>query len=321
MDALKPPGQLKLTGNVDANWKAFKQQFLLYLSAVGVDRRADERKIAMLLTVAGTDAIEVFNTFVFAQPEDRDKFEEVLKMFDGHCLSKKNETYERYVFRSRVQHQGETFDNFLTDLKLKAQTCNFGDLRDSMVRDQIVFGTTDKKLREKLLRETELTLGNAIKICQASELARQLVLTFNEPALSAASQDGDAVHALSVKGKQRGKFKFKDKETFSCKRCGEKHKVRQCPAYGKTCAKCKGKNHYAKMCFSKDFKKGHQVHAVTETDDSDDLSETFFIKMVSSEDDDARQTVSAVQNDKWMAPLLVNETIVTFRIDWLLCQS
>ena len=98
-------------------------------------------------------------------------------------------------------------------------------------------------------------LRNAIKICQASERACQLVLTLIEPALGAASQDGDAVHALSVKGKQRGKFKFKDKETFSCKRCSEKHKVRQFPAYGKTCAKCKGKHHYAKRCFSKDMKK------------------------------------------------------------------
>lgn len=29
-----------------------------------------------------------------------------------------------------MQHQVESFDNFLTDLKLKAQSCNFNDLRD-----------------------------------------------------------------------------------------------------------------------------------------------------------------------------------------------
>jgi hypothetical protein len=58
-----------------------------------VDQRADERKIAMLLTVAGTEAIEVFNIFVYAQPEDKDKYDEVLKKFDEHCLSKKNERY------------------------------------------------------------------------------------------------------------------------------------------------------------------------------------------------------------------------------------
>ena len=163
MDAVKPPGPLKLTGNVDASWRTFKQHFQLYIEAVRVAQRAEERKIAMLLTVAGPEAIEVFNTFVFARPEDKGKFDEVVKKFDEHCLSKKNETYERYVFCSHSQHQGESFDNYLTDLKIKAQSCNFRYLKDSMIRDQIVFGTNEKKLQEKLLRETDLTLNSAIK--------------------------------------------------------------------------------------------------------------------------------------------------------------
>lgn len=116
MDAVKPPGPLKLTVNVDASWRALKQQLLLYIAAVGVDPQADERK---------KPCCQVFNIFVFAQPEDKDKFDEVLKEFDKHYLLKKNEMYERYVFRSRLQQQGETFDTFLTDLKIEAQSCNF----------------------------------------------------------------------------------------------------------------------------------------------------------------------------------------------------
>ncbi|KAI4903194.1 hypothetical protein NFI96_028888, partial [Prochilodus magdalenae] len=95
----------------------------------GLDAKPDTRKIAVLLTVAGPQAIEVYNTFVFGEGEDKDKFEDVLKKFDAHCSPKKNETYER----------------------------------DSMIRDQIVFGVSDKKIRERLLREAELTLEGAIK--------------------------------------------------------------------------------------------------------------------------------------------------------------
>ena len=51
MDAQKPPGPLKLNGNVDANWRTFKQKFKLYAGALGIQIRADERKIAMLLTL------------------------------------------------------------------------------------------------------------------------------------------------------------------------------------------------------------------------------------------------------------------------------
>lgn len=67
------------------------------------------------------------------------------------------------------------------------------------------------------------------------------------------------------------------------------------------------------------------MHTVAETDDSDDLSETFFIKRVSCDENndstqptqtrDTGQTVSAVKSDKWIGPLLVNATVVSFRID------
>lgn len=98
-----------------------------------------------------------------------------------------------------------------------------------MIIYQIVFGTNEKKLREKLLRETELTLDSAVKICQASELALQHVLTFKKPAHGATCQEMEAVNALTLKGKPRSKFKNNDskiktteREIFTCKRCGEK---------------------------------------------------------------------------------------------------
>lgn len=320
MDAVKPPSPLKMTGNVDANWRAFKQQFQLYIAAVGVDRRADERKIALLLTIAGAEAIEVFNTFVYEQPDDKDKYEEVLKKFDEHCLAKKNETYERYVFRSRLQQPGESFENFLTDLKIKAQSCNFGDLKNSMIRDQIVFGTNEKKLREKLLREAELTLESAIKICQSSELAKQHALTFQA---APSNSENEPVNAVTMKRKVMSKFRQKDRKReneqtqFSCKKCGETHKPRQCPAFGKTCAKCKKKNHYAKMCRTE-----KKIYSVQDDSGDSDLSDTFFIKMVSCENkvqlqntSGTNQAVSAIIADKWNVPLLANGTIITFKID------
>ena len=97
VDSIKPPGTLKLTENLNANWKTFKQQFELYLAAIGVSETSNKRKIALLLTVAGTEAIEVYNTFTFDPEEDKNKLDAVLKQFDEHCLAKKNETYERYV--------------------------------------------------------------------------------------------------------------------------------------------------------------------------------------------------------------------------------
>lgn len=58
MDVIKPPEQLKLTGNIDYAWKQFYQAFQLYLTATGANDKSGKRKVALLLMIAGSQAIE-----------------------------------------------------------------------------------------------------------------------------------------------------------------------------------------------------------------------------------------------------------------------
>ena len=180
MDQLKPPARLTAEGNLDNNWKVFKQSFDLFMCATDAEDRTGKKKVAMLLTIAGREALELYNSFTFATDAEKDDYDEVIKKFDAHCCPKKNEVYERYVFKCRKQKQGENFDSFLTDLKLKAKTCNFDQLSDSLIRDQIVYGTAEDKVRERLLRETDLDLDKTVKICQAHEAASLHMKKFNE---------------------------------------------------------------------------------------------------------------------------------------------
>ena len=58
---------------------------------------------------------------------------------------------------------------------LKAKTCEFLNLRDSLIKDRIVLGIISQRVRERLLREDDLTLQKAMQICQAAEATeRQL---------------------------------------------------------------------------------------------------------------------------------------------------
>lgn len=112
-----------------------------------------------------------------------------------------------------------------------------------MIHDQIVFRILDKKVRERLLRETELTLAEAMKICQASELAQQHAKTFSEHAkdLDKVAMPVAAVTGPTQKQRRSESKQQKDTEPFACKRCGNQHAPKQCPAYGKICSKCKRK--------------------------------------------------------------------------------
>ncbi|KAL7879765.1 hypothetical protein SRHO_G00020190 [Serrasalmus rhombeus] len=276
-----------------------------------MDNKPGLRRIALLLTVAGPQAIEVFNTFEFATVDDKEDYSKVIEKFEAYCSPKKNIVYERYVFRSRLQQAGETFDCFMTDLKLKAQSCDFGDLKDSMVRDQIVYGILDKKTRERMLKDDKLTLEEAEKICHASELAQQHAKTFAD---TSASVVHESARVAVVRNKvKRNDQQKNNKDATGCKRCGGKHEPRQCPAYGKRCAKCNGKNHFAKQCLTKE--KSRPVRIVEETD----LSETFFVGMVSCENAENGQATEAherhTEDDNWIVSLPINGALVALRID------
>ena len=88
-------------------------------------------------------------------------------------IPKANVTMERHKFNTRVHQRGESFQSYVSDLNNKASTCEFGDLKDEMIKDRLVCGIENGKLRRSLLREDKLTLQKAIELCQISELSEQ----------------------------------------------------------------------------------------------------------------------------------------------------
>ena len=166
MYQIRPPSELKLTGNISESWKSFDQRFSLYMQAVGADDKSDKQKIAIFLTVAGQEALEVYNTLTFTGT-DKEKYDKVITKFKDYCTPQQNETYERFKFHSRKQKEGERIEQFVTDLRLQSQSCNFGELKDSLIRDQIIIGVRDHGVRENLLKNSvhgSNTLKNNTKL-------------------------------------------------------------------------------------------------------------------------------------------------------------
>ena len=148
---MSAPSPLDLNGNVSDNWRKFLQRFKIYLLATEKDQKPVAQQTAIFLHVAGEEAMEVYNTFTFGENEDRTNLEHVIDKFTNYCTPKKNVVFERYQFFSRAQSSGEAIELFVTDLKKKSLTCEFGDLRESLIRDRIVCGVTSQQLKERML--------------------------------------------------------------------------------------------------------------------------------------------------------------------------
>ncbi|GFN80246.1 polyprotein [Plakobranchus ocellatus] len=112
---------------------------------------------------------------------------------------------------------------------------------DNMVRDKIVFSIKEKPLKERLSRENNPTLQKVKDLCLAFELTQIEIKKMNEAGTTTSGNDQSRSVAPLQQVKKK-KFAPEPSKRI-CKQCGSEHRPRQCPANGKTCHKCKGKNH------------------------------------------------------------------------------
>ena len=69
-----------------------------------------------------------------------------------------------------MQEPGESYDQYRTALRMLAEGCTFQAITpDEILRDRLVFGIKDDKVRDRLLRESALTLSKTDEICRAAE--------------------------------------------------------------------------------------------------------------------------------------------------------
>lgn len=179
----------------------------------------------------------------------------------------------------------------MSTLRNMSKTCNFGILQDELIRDRLVCGISSDGIRRSLLKETELTLAKAVRICQISELTDQHSKALATPKhVTSASVDTVQVkhsHTFKKNHKYRKKQEKVITGISNCKNCGGSHpaKREQCPAFGQQCHICNKYNHFKNQCRSvKPQQRGKQVNQISaENSDSD---ETFTIEHLTLEGED-----------------------------------
>jgi hypothetical protein len=156
--------------------------------------------------------------------------------------------FVRFKFFSHIQEEGQTIDDYVTELKTLSQHCEFGELKDSLIRDKIVIGVNDIKLRERLLKNLDLSLETAIQICRAAEEVKKQSKEIQSNTASATHVDFVRRKFESRPNPQRNYEVSPRNQSKTCNYCGNYHDYGKCPAYGKTCKRCQKKNHFESVC-------------------------------------------------------------------------
>ena len=77
--------------------------------------------------------------------------------------------YERYKFNNREQKTDERIDTYATVLRDLASSCNYGALKEEIIRDRIVCGITNSAVRKKLFQIPDLTYDKCMDVCRTAE--------------------------------------------------------------------------------------------------------------------------------------------------------
>ena len=301
-DGFRRPDPLVFDGNIAENWRIFEQEYDIFIAAAHSDKTA-RTKAYILLNLAGAEAIERERSFVYAAEvrapgedgavivpaESRENPECLKRKFREVCNPQHNTTMERHKFHSRHQKQGETIESYITDVRIKARSCHFGDLTDELVCDRIVCGIRNDSIRKALLRDSELTLNKAITICRIYEMTEESNKALAQP--QATTVDAIQPNSSGWYNRSRPKPQAGQREARSianCNNCGGSHAAQRdkCPAFGQQCHICRKFNHYKKCCKSMSYGQGYvkrgdcgrSVHQLElqETDDSAS-GDTFYV--------------------------------------------
>ena len=243
---LTTPKPLVVDDHLASNWKQWKKVWQRYEIATGIYKQENLVRVSTLLSVIGEEAVKAFDTFAWGEDQSENSISDVLAKFDEYCEPRTQVIYERYRFNNRKQEPGESISAYVTELRVIAKNCAHDEITpDEILRDRLVLGVRDEKVRERLLRVNDLTLSKAINICKASEQTSQQLKLI----ASGTEESVGAVRAQHKNEPPQNVRRPRDPPIRpECRFCGYQHGNRQCPAKGQTCHKCGQKNHFQSRC-------------------------------------------------------------------------
>lgn len=214
---------------------------------VGLKIDNDDRKRVLLLHYAGETVYDIYDA---KKRETAATYAATKQVLKSYFEPIKNTQMEIYKFRTFKQTEGQSLDEFVTELRKLSKTCEFADV-DKEILSQVTQNCRSNQLRRRTLREPDKTLSDILTLGKALELA--------DVQASEVEREGSVnkIHKQSKEHMRNDKPQTQThKRNTKYRNCGGEfpHRNGSCPEKGKNCNACHKMNQYAKVCKSKQYK-------------------------------------------------------------------
>ena len=252
----KPQIDLEMS---EAKWRDFENQWSRYKRSSGVTGQEVVDDLVQCLS----DALRLEITSELGDSLEKVVEKDLLEAIRRMAVLESNPMVHRNDMRVMVQGESEKIRGFVARLREAAIDCKFEinckdemcngvtTYKEEIIRDQCVFGLRCKDTQAKIL-----ALGSGLPTLESviikAEAEEQAKLAQNK--LTRGIKQEAMAEVSVVEAETSGASKKK------CKFCGwsghgrspdEPTRKKSCKAYGQTCYKCEGPNHFANMCVSK----------------------------------------------------------------------
>ena len=298
-------------------------RFERFKTASGLAEKSEEQQVNALVYCMGREADDVLKSFGLTADQQK-VYATVTGKYTTYFNVRRNTIFERARFNLRKQEEGESVDQFITSLYTLAEHCDYGALKDELIRDRIVVGLRDAKISEKLQLDSDLTLERAVTQARQKEAVHEQQSIVRGQVSSESKVDSVKFRQRQGQNTQRRQNRDKPRtqngDKPKCTRCGAipSHSRNKCPARDAKCRGCGIKGHWVRFCLSK------KLHEVDDRDGesgvylgSDDESGAYLGTIETSDSESAiLGTISSNSgNEPWTIDLKVGPVCIRFKID------
>ena len=213
-----------------------------------------------------------------------DSFDAAVTKIESALKGRTNSVVQRNMLLTRYPQGTKSFDKWSIEVSNAAKLIDYSNYDWKMaVVDAIILQTSNDKLREKAL-DSNVSYDKIMSLGVSKEQSEKGAALLSGMR-KIKEEDVNKVQESSKKQKQK------------CQLCryNNSQSGKKCPANGKTCAKCKKSNHFAKACRTKGKSTDVQQLSDSETDE-DFLGRILEVKKLNNEGISAKVSIKAYQS-------------------------